>query len=367
MKKHTLFILLAVAAVGTAISMLPWEVWVKERVQSEMARRGLGQVDFTIDSIGLTEVVLTDIRLQHGLPLSINMLVIDYSLADLLRGRPDKIHASEIWVSLGKRTVAGYDAALAFVPAPSGVLQATWLVREMQVAEIPLELPPLAGSGTALMEQEKIKVDGSFSSQDKSTQTTFSVHYDRNDAAHSRLVLHTFLLPWGGGKIVMREAIFPLSAGKESTITLQVQSVSLSAVLDAATQHRAQATGTISGSVPVTVRGQAPFTVHNGRLAAEGPGIITLAPDAIPGDNAQLALVREVLGNFHYRQLTMEIDSDKDRKLSLMLRLEGNNPNAYGGKPVKLNVHLTGDVLSFLQQSVMPLADPQQLLKQDTP
>ena len=89
-----------------------------------------------------------------------------------------------------------------------------------------------------------------------------------------------------------------------------------------------------------------------------------MVPGAIPGDNQQIALVREILKDLHYSLLSVAVDSGKDHKLSVMLALEGNNLSVYNGRPVKLKVHLSGDVLNFIQQNLTAFTDPKQLLKQ---
>lgn len=76
-----------------------------------------------------------------------------------------------------------------------------------------------------------------------------------------------------------------------------------------------------------------------------------------------MALVRDILKNFHYTNFAMGINSGKDDKLSMLLQLSGNNPEVYNGREVKLNVNLTGDLLSVIRQSMMSVSDPQQLMK----
>ena len=69
--------------------------------------------------------------------------------------------------------------------------------------------------------------------------------------------------------------------------------------------------------------------------------------------------------NLHYTVLSIGMDSDKNHKLSAVLAVEGNNPDVANGRPVKLNVHLNGDLLDFIQQSLMSLIDPHMFIKQD--
>ena len=63
-----------------------------------------------------------------------------------------------------------------------------------------------------------------------------------------------------------------------------------------------------------------------------------------------------------------EVKDSQEDKSKITLTLEGNNPEAFEGRPIKLNVNIGGDVLPLIQQSILPLNDVKQLLDlQDTP
>lgn len=170
---------------------------------------------------------------------------------------------------------------------------------------------------------------------------------------------------WDGGTLSARDAALSWAGDERLKANIKIDGVPLSGLMRTLTGGRADATGNVSGQLPLTVYADGTFSVRGSRLAATDEGTLTLAPDAIPGDNEQVGLVRAVLQNFHYRQLVITMDSGKDKKLSMLLSLSGNNPDVYNGREVKLNVHLTGDLVNLLQQSVMPLADPETLLKQE--
>jgi len=130
------------------------------------------------------------------------------------------------------------------------------------------------------------------------------------------------------------------------------------------TGEKASGTGEISGTLPVTIGADGSIVIANGALQAEKPGMIVLPPDVIPGDNENVALARDVMKNLHYNVLSVRVDNDKNDRISVLMNVEGNNPDVYGGKAVKLNVHLTGDVLDFIRQNVLALTNPEKLLEQ---
>ena len=219
--------------------------------------------------------------------------------------------------------------------------------------------------GKALLEQAL--------SQQVSAQGYDSLRYTL-DAVSAKRITFTDLSMAGETPLSAKKLIIDYSLpelwehwrrGGDIHLTLHMQDASLSGLLQGATGGRATATGLVSGNVPLTLTGEGTLVVGQGHLTAYQGGVITLSPDAIPGDNAQVALVRDIMKSFHYSTLLVSVGSDKDKKLSILLSLGGNNPDVYNGQEVKLNVQLSGDLLDLLQQSILPLADPKQLLKDE--
>ena len=194
---------------------------------------------------------------------------------------------------------------------------------------------------------------------------TLTFDYTPDSLQASKATLAEAHARWGGGTLSARDAALSWAGDERLKANIEIDRVPLSGLMQMLTGGRADATGNVSGRLPLTVYADGTFSVQGSRLAATDAGTLTLAPDAIPGDNEQVGLVRDVLKNFHYRQLVMTMDSEKDKKLSMLLSLSGNNPDVYNGREIKLNVRLTGDLISLLQQSVFPMTDPKQLLKQD--
>ena len=180
----------------------------------------------------------------------------------------------------------------------------------------------------------------------------------------SQLSIKSASARWQGGTLSTQNASVSWKGDERLRATVSVRQLPLDALLKALTSGHASATGLVSGELPLVVYSDNSFSVRGASLNAASGGTIALSPDAIPGDNAQVELVTSVLGNFHYDQLSLSLESDKAKQLSMLLQLSGNNPDMYNGREVKLNVRLTGDVLSFLQQSVLPMGDPKQFLEQ---
>ncbi len=130
------------------------------------------------------------------------------------------------------------------------------------------------------------------------------------------------------------------------------------------TGGRVTATGKVTGDLPLMIGRDGNIKVLPGTLKSEGPGMISMSADTIPGDNEQVGIVRQILQDLQYSGLSVALKNDESGRTTILLSFEGNNPSVYEGRPVKLNVNLTGDVLEFIQQNILLLGNPEQFLEQ---
>lgn len=177
--------------------------------------------------------------------------------------------------------------------------------------------------------------------------------------------LNSAAIPWNKGVLSVKGTVIPLNGKEDIHVTLNVEHVPVNALMMMLTGKETVATGDVSGNIPVTIAPDGKISVGQGKLATEKPGMISLSPETIPGDTEQIVFVREVMKNLHYQVLSIGMDGDKDNKLSVLLAVEGNNPDVAEGRPVKLNVQLTGELLNLFQQSLISLIDPNTFLKQE--
>ena len=171
------------------------------------------------------------------------------------------------------------------------------------------------------------------------------------------------MMPWNGGSLAAQNVKIPLNGQSPFDVKIKINQVSADGLMQQLTGKRASATGTISGTLPITIDPDGSIVFHQGILQAEEPGTITLSPEAVPGDGEQITLVREVLKDFHYTSLAMQLNSSEDHRLELRMNLEGSNPQVQAGRRVKINVNLNGDVLNFVQQNLLWLSDPQKIME----
>lgn len=240
-----------------------------------------------------------------------------------------------------------------------------WQLEGLALQGSPIAVPSLTGTGTLGIGADAVQLAGCFNDTTKDWQSCFKADINMNNATQSRLTITHGKMPWTGGVISVRNVTIPLSGNADIQIPVQVKGVSIDTLMQQLTGKRATAQGVVSGTLPVTIKANGAISIAQGQLQAEAPGVIAIDPAAIPGDNEQIALVREVLQNLHYTLLAIGIDNGKDNKPAVTLTVEGRNPDAQNGRAVKLQVHLGGDVLEFAQQSLMSFTDPKQLLRQE--
>lgn len=299
----------------------PWHSALETQLKQFLTSKGFQNVSLSISQISLTSAELKDISFRYK---AIKLAADRAGLSGITK-------AANNWTG-------------------------NWQIENLTVSDLGTEIPPLAGQGTLAASPEAIAAEGSFASADKAWNGNFKYE-------NAALDIKRAALPWNGGTVSVENVHMKIGADAPTNLTLQIRKVDLNALLQQLTGKRATGTGIVSGDLPATITKDNTIIFRDGQLSAEAPGTITMAPDAIPGDNEQLALMREVLKNFHYSLLSVDVASDKENKLSITMKLEGNNPDAYDGKPVKLNVHLGGDVLDFIQQNVLTLNDPKKYLE----
>ncbi|MBE0487120.1 YdbH domain-containing protein [Marinobacter sp.] len=134
-------------------------------------------------------------------------------------------------------------------------------------------------------------------------------------------------------------------------LPIDVHEVSLDRLLQVYPAEGFSGSGELSGRVPVMVSASG-LSVEQGKLAAVAPGGMLLLPaerlQTMLGRSQAMELVVQALQNFHYSVLDSTIDYDKDGRLVLGLRLEGQNPDIKGGQPVVLNINLEEDIPALL-------------------
>jgi hypothetical protein len=171
---------------------------------------------------------------------------------------------------------------------------------------------------------------------------------------------------WLGGEIMAEKLRFDLGKEPELETEISVQGLSLKQLLGVMEQTQIQATGELSGTVPISYKNGV-FSVHAGSLSSPNGILRHAAPElALPGQGKEMEMVRKAMQNLSYDALELSIDDLGGDIEKVVLRVEGSNPDMMGGKPVRLNVTLTGDLMETIRSSFNAYASPEKLLESNS-
>jgi hypothetical protein len=241
----------------------------------------------------------------------------------------------------------------------------TWYINTMMGVSEALALPPLQAKGTLKLVADAVALAGTLRSDDETVRVEFSMHYALNDPAKSYVLVKYLRMPLSGGTLATQDVKIILDGKKRPLkFTLALSNIAVDTLLQTLTSNRAKASGAVSGEVPVTLLDDGTLRVGKSVLKAQAPGMIALEPEVIPGDNPQVALVREVMKNLQYNLLALEFAMADDNTLGATLAVEGRNPDVEGGRPIKLTVNLSGDLLDLIVQNVRLMTDPKTFIEQ---
>ncbi len=236
------------------------------------------------------------------------------------------------------------------------------------VTGTPMPLPPMLADINFEADAKTISATIHVQDEANEMRADFSLNMPTNTPGKGKLVAEELRFPWGGGVISARKTTLPLDGASPVKLKINIDEVALAALLELVSDQRITGSGTLKGSIPLTWSPDGSLTLHDGEISAPGEGRLEVSPDLLPaGSQENIALVRSALENFHYNLLKITVSSDADGKPRILLAVQGNNPDTLNGRPIKLNVNLTGDLLPVLQQSILPSQDIKQLLKRETP
>lgn len=274
-----------------------------------------------------------------------------------------RYEADTLELTRGDLAVSAQAATFSAALQEDGQWRGEWALDNIRVTGAPLPLPPLQAGGTLRADPGHISIEGTVKSGDGLWHARFALDLPAEKSAMPLLRIVKAGMPWKEGRLAAENVAVQLKGDKPVKLALEVSNVSIAELMGALTGDRVSATGAISGTLPVLVKRIGEIQLLQGELKAGGPGSITMPPDVIPGDNEQVALVRQILENLQYTSLSITTSVGEDGETGVLMTLEGNNPKVYDGRPVKLNVNLTGDVLEFIQQNILLLTSPETLLK----
>lgn len=134
----------------------------------------------------------------------------------------------------------------------------------------------------------------------------------------------------------------------ESQFVVDVESMSLSRMVELIKMDTLHVTGRISGSIPVSIEGKN-ITVTDGGLASENPGgEIRYLPETTEQSGATGYALKAV-ENLQYKTLSVKAEYAPSGNLNLDIGLQGTSPELHTTRPVHLNIHAEQNLPELLQ------------------
>ncbi len=342
---------------------LPYQLTAERQIRKALEAEGIKVNSLTVEKVSETEAVITNISLHDKPTLNIERLHVQYSLQDLLTSRFNantmvNIEADNIFID-----AKPYEARTEKLKLDATGNKGVWTGTAesiITVAGLPQEVPPLTVKADFNVGAEII-AGINISDSSKHYKAIMDIMIPQGEIG--MMELKKAEMPWLGGSISTANVKVPLAMDKPIDVKLKLKDVDLAALLGMVAEGQVGGKGSINGSFPATYHPDGSVTLHDGVASAMSGGTLRLEPTLIPGDNPQIEFTRTTLENFHYTTFKISVSLDKEERSVINLALEGRNPDMGGERPVKLNINLDGDILPLVQQSLLPLNDFRQYLK----
>jgi len=180
-----------------------------------------------------------------------------------------------------------------------------------------------------------------------------------------RLGVNRLNWDWADGRL--RAFPFDVSLTRpEGRFEVLARGLSLREILALTPFEGLSATGRLDGQLPVMIEGD-DLRIADGQLTTTAPGRIRYEGG---GDAAALRrsltsfdlnTLKAVFSDFRYDQLSLSLDGRVGGEMIAKIRVSGANPEFQGGRPVRLNLNLSGKLVSILRQSLRVYRIPEEV------
>ena len=156
-----------------------------------------------------------------------------------------------------------------------------------------------------------------------------------------------------GGTITSPGLVVDLASPSSAT-TFSLRNLDLAKILSVEQQRGLQGTGTLNGTLPVTITSRG-MMVDGGVIEAQPPGGVIRHLSSIESSKTlsdsdeHLQLVAQALNNFHYKILRVGVKYGETGMLNLSARLEGRNPDLAQTPPIHFNLTVQEHIPTLLK------------------
>ncbi len=171
------------------------------------------------------------------------------------------------------------------------------------------------------------------------------------DSGDSAIAVSDLTMSLLGGTVTADPFRFDLDADRNQ-LMLRASGIQLPLMAGLADLEAITISGSVSGRIPVTIRGNK-VIIDGGRLENDPPGGVIRYGGAAAGnvvdDGSQLGVVTRTLRNFEFDSLSSAVEYAENGDLVLQMRLKGINPDVDPTQPVILNLNVQNNVPQMLR------------------
>ena len=171
------------------------------------------------------------------------------------------------------------------------------------------------------------------------------------DIGDSAVAVSNLSMSLLGGTVTADPFRFDLDADSNQ-LMLRASGIQLPLMAGLADLEAVTISGSVSGQIPVTIRGNK-VIIDGGHLENDPPGgVIRYGGSAaanVVDDGSQLGVVTRTLRNFEFDSLSSAVEYSEDGDLVLKMRLKGINPDVDPTQPVILNLNVENNVPQMLR------------------
>jgi len=182
-----------------------------------------------------------------------------------------------------------------------------------------------------------------------------------------------------GGSVAIKSASWKFAGGELATsgeidpqsenlaTALLIQGVDLARLFELVNLDGLSGSGTLDGELPIALVGNE-IEIRNAVLrSSDEAGVIRYRPDPgtsnIAAADGQFATALNVLENFHYERLAIEINGSATQTVVIQIHLAGANPDYQGGHPIEFNLSVDARLSDLLRTGMRIYRMPEKIEK----
>lgn len=153
------------------------------------------------------------------------------------------------------------------------------------------------------------------------------------------------------GTIAVEPTVIDPAAARSDTL-IHIRNIDLETLFNVIKVDGLTGSGHLDGEIPLTLA-ENQVTITNGHLAAQAPGVLRFqsekASQLMASAGKEMNLLLQAAQDFHYTELSLDLDKSVTHDLVAKLSLLGNNPKVKDGRAFRLNIKLETDIDKILQ------------------